>query len=164
VRPKGSADELERRRQRAIVLVLEHGYSSAEAAIAVGAGQRSINRWLSAYRDAGNQGIAPIENSGRPALLNNRQLSKLEKFLLKGPLAAGFGNDLWTCERVAALIDNKFGINFHRSHVWRILRELGWTPQKPERRAIERDEKGIERFIKYEWKKAVKKHGKRKPP
>lgn len=164
MRPVGTAEELERRRQRAVTLVLEHDYSRAEAADAVGVARRTVQRWIAAYRADGNEGIAPIVHPGRPSTLGEKDLRKLEKILLKGPVAFGFPNELWTCERIGMVIAHTFGVSFHRSHVWRILQGMGWTPQKPERRAVERDEDGIEKFIKIEWKKLVKKARKRAPP
>jgi len=164
MRPKGTAEELERRRQRGVALVLEHGYSHSEAAKAVGVLRRTVQRWLAAYRSEGNEGIAPSPTPGRPTVLNEKELGKLEKILLKGPIAAGFENDLWTCQRVGFVIEGNFNVEFHRGHVWRLLQKMGWTPQKPERRAIERDENGIKKFIKFEWKKIVKTARKRTPP
>lgn len=164
MRSSGTPEELERRRARAIVLVMEHDYTTAEASEAVGATIRTIQRWLANYREAGEAGIAAVPASGRPPALGPKQLAKLEKILLKGPLAAGFPNELWTCRRVVRVIEKRFGVTFHTSHMGRILQDMGWTPQKPERRAIERDEDGIERFIKFEWKKIVKKPRKPRPP
>jgi len=77
--------------------------------------------------------------------------------LLLGPRAAGFTTDLWTLARVAQVIENRFGVKYHPGHVWRILREMGWSPQKPERRARERDEQAIERWREEEWLRIEKK-------
>lgn len=164
MRPKGTAEELERRRQRAVVLILEHDYSVSEAADAVGVTRTTAHRWLAAYKTEGRKGIAPAPTPGRPSTLDEKDIKKLERILLKGPSAAGFSNDLWTCERVGAVINDTFGVNFHRSHVWRLLQKLGWTPQKPERRAVERDEDGIAKFVKVEWKRTVKNARNRMPP
>jgi transposase len=144
--------------------VLEFGYTVTAAAEAVDANRVSVQRWLAAYKARGREGISPSPTPGRPCFLSEKDLSKLEKILLKGPIAAGFPNELWTCARVSEVIRATFGIEFHRSHIWRLLQQLGWSPQKPERRAIERDEKGIQKFVKVEWKRIVKKHGKRMPP
>ncbi len=164
MRPRGSAEELERRRQRAVALVLAHEYTTAEAAEAVGVTIRSVQKWVASYQAEGHLGLAPSEASGRPPTLTKKNLEKLEKILLKGPIEFGFENDLWTCERVGEVIAGTFGVQFHRSHIWRILQEMGWTPQKPERRAVERDEMGIRKFIKIEWKRIVKNAKKRSPP
>lgn len=164
MRPKGSAQELERRRQRAMALVFTYDYTQAAAAEAVGVTVRTLQKWVAAYRSHGKDGIAPSETPGRPPALDEKDLSKLERFLLKGARAYGFDNDLWTSERVGTVIEEKFGYSFHRGHVWRILQSMGWSPQKPERRAFERDEDEIEKFVKVEWKKIVKNAPKRRPP
>ncbi len=164
MRPQGSAKELERRRQRAIALIFTHEYSQVAAAKAVGVTVRTVQRWVASYRESGNAGIAASETPGRPRYLNEKDIAKLEKILLKGPLAFGFENELWTTERVADVIESTFGHRFHRGHVWRILQSMNWSPQKPERRAVERDEEQIEKFIKTEWKKIVKKVPKKRPP
>lgn len=164
MRPKGTAKELERRRQRAIALVFTHDYTQTAAAKAVGVTVRTLQKWVAAYRAQGSNGIVSSETPGRPPLLDDKDLVKLEKILLKGPIAYGFENDLWTTERVGIVIEEKFGCSFHRSHVWRILRLMKWSPQKPERRAVERDEEDIEKFIKIAWKKIVKNAPRRRPP
>ena len=81
----------------------------------------------------------------------------LEQELLEGAQAAGFPTDLWTCPRVVELIQARFGIHYNVSGVWRLLRSLGWTPQKPVRRAVEREEREIRRWIKKEWPRIKKK-------
>jgi transposase len=81
----------------------------------------------------------------------------LEQALLAGAQAAGFDNDLWTCPRVAQLIRQRFDIGYHVDHLGRLLRSLGWSPQRPERRARERDEVQIGRWIKEQWPRIKKK-------
>lgn len=76
--------------------------------------------------------------------------------LLKGPQQAGYQTDLWTLQRVAALIDRHFGIQYHAGHVWKLLTALGWSCQKPERRAVERDEEAIARWTREEWPRIKK--------
>jgi transposase len=76
---------------------------------------------------------------------------KLAKLLLKGPLAHGYWTDLWTLQRVAQLIEKHFGVHYHPSSVWRLLRAMGWTAQKPERRARERNEEAIRRWRRRDW-------------
>jgi transposase len=75
----------------------------------------------------------------------------LEKVLLKGARRAGFSSELWTCARVTDLIRQRFGVEYHLCHVWRLLRSMGWSCQTPARRAVERDEALIERWVKVEW-------------
>ncbi len=88
---------------------------------------------------------------GRKPRLNEKQKQRLVKTLLAGPCKAGYRTDLWTCPRVAEVIAKKFGVKYHPAHVWKILRSLGWTPQKPEQRARERNEADIRRWRRQEW-------------
>jgi transposase len=76
--------------------------------------------------------------------------------LLEGPLAHGYRTNLWTTTRIAELIQRKFGIHYHRAHVGRLMHSLRWSPQKPERRALERKEAEIERWKKKDWPRVKK--------
>jgi len=157
MRPQGSPKELERRRHRAIEL-LGQGYQPVEVARMVGVDRRSVRRWKASYQRKGEKGIDAKPSSGRPTKLGQRDLKKLEKTLLKGSKAAGFPTELWTCPRVTHIIHTLFGVRYHVDHVGRLLHMLGWSPQKPERRAVERDEKGIAQWVKVEWPRIKKKH------
>jgi transposase len=155
MRPKGRPEELEARRLRAIAL-LKQGYQPVEIADMVGVDRRSVRRWKSAYRKNGNKAII-AKPAGRPPKLDEKAKKKLESKLLKGAKDAGFPTDLWTCPRVAKFILLYFGIRYHVDHIGRLLRSLGWSPQRPQRRAIERDEKEIQRWAKEEWPRIKKK-------
>lgn len=156
MRPRGSPEELEQRRIRAIAL-LKKEYQPVDVARMIGVDRRSVRRWKAAYFKAGDKAIK-AKPAGRPQKLDNKAQQQLERKLLKGAKAAGFPTDLWTCPRVAQLILAFFGIRYHVDHIGRLLRSLGWSPQKPQRRAIERDEKEIQRWIKQEWPLIKKKH------
>lgn len=80
----------------------------------------------------------------------------MERVLLKGAAAAGFPTDLWTCPRVAQVIQKRFGVGYHVDHIGRLLHGLGWSPQKPERRAVERNEAEIRRWAKEDWPRVKK--------
>jgi len=155
MRPVGSPAELQRRRERAIALLAE-GYQPVEVARRVGADRRSVRRWKAAYRKRGRAALTAKPASGRPTKLGAREKSQLERALLKGARAAGFSTDLWTCPRVAQLIEERFGVSFHVDHIGRLLRGLGWSPQKPTRRAVERDEEAIRRWVKVDWPRVKK--------
>lgn len=81
--------------------------------------------------------------SGRLPKLIAEQKKELEGILLKGARAAVFTTDLWTLKRVAQVIAREFGVTYHPGYVWYILKRMGWSPQKPERRVRERDEEAI---------------------
>lgn len=156
MRPKGSPEELEQRRLRAISL-LKQEHQPVEVARMIGVDRRSVRRWKAAYLKSGDKAIK-ARPAGRPQKLDDKAHKQLERRLLKGAKAAGFPTDLWTCPRVAQLIFAFFGIRYHVDHIGRVLRSLGWSPQRPQRRAIERDEKEIQRWVKQEWPLIKKKH------
>jgi transposase len=135
---------LEERRQRAIAL-LKAGQAPVEVARLLGVDRRSVRRWQAVYRARGADGLAARVVPGRPSKLSARQRAQLEVILLRGAAANGFASDLWTCPRVAQVIRRRFRISYHVDHIGRLLRSLGWTPQRPTRRALERDEAGIQR-------------------
>jgi transposase len=150
MRPNGSPKALEVRRGRAISL-LEKGLGVREVARQLKCSPASVSRWKSEVKARGPDALRPKPAPGRPRLLNSQQRARLLKLLLKGAKAHGFSTDLWTLPRVAELIDRTFGVRYHPAHVWKILRGEGWSCQKPERRARERDEDEIERWRKARW-------------
>jgi transposase len=156
MRPPGSPVELERRRRRAMQLLRE-GMPPVEVARMVGVDRRSVRRWNAAHRERGFSGLKAKPAPGRPARLDGEAKAKLEEALLAGAQAAGFPTDLWTCPRVAEVIHDHFGVRYHPDHVCRLLHHLGWSPQKPQRRAMERDEEKIQTWIKREWARIKKK-------
>ena len=156
MRPAGTPDELERRRLRAIAL-LTQGHPPVEVARMIGVNRRSVRRWKAVYRKKGRPALEVRPASGRPPKLAAPQTRRLERELLRGAQAAGFDTDLWTCPRVARLIEQRFRVHYHVDHIGRLLHSLGWSPQKPARRAIERDEEGIRQWIKQTWPALKKK-------
>ena len=156
MRPSGSPETLEKRRERAIEL-LEQGLMPVEVAGKVGVDRRSVRRWKAAYRAKGKNGIKAVPASGRPPKLSAADKKKLEKTLLKGARSVGFPTDLWTCPRIAEVIKKRFAISYHVDHVCRLLHSMGWSPQRPTRVAIERDEPRIAQWIREDWPRAKKK-------
>jgi transposase len=140
--------------------LLADGYDAGEVAQRVGVDRRSVRRWKAAHREGGEAALSARPVSGRPAKLTARQRQELETLLLAGPEAAGFATDLWTCPRVRDLIRSRFSVRYHVDHIGRLLRSLGWSPQRPQRRAVERDEDKIQGWIKTTWPRIKKKpHG-----
>jgi transposase len=88
--------------------------------------RRSVRRWNSAVRRAGRQALRSQPAAGRPPRLTLRARQQLQRALLRGAQAAGFPADLWTCPRVAQLIQQRFGIRYHPDHVGRLLHALGF--------------------------------------
>lgn len=159
-RPAGSADKLEARRKKAIHLIEHDELSQAEAARRLKVDVRTVRKWIAWHRGEGPRGVEARPTPGRPPRLDAGSRKKLERILLKGPRAAGFDADLWTCARVAAVVHREFGISFHKDHIGRLLRQMGWSMQKPESRAIERNEKKIRRWVRESWP-AIKKKPKK---
>ena len=155
MRPTGSPEELERRRLRALAL-LNDGLLPSEVARRVGVDRRSVRRWKAAARRKGEAGVRARPAPGRPPKLLAKHKRRLEALLLKGAQAAGFDTNLWTCPRVAEVVERRFGVHYHVDHVGRLLHELGWSAQLPARRAVERDEAAIHRWVHETWPRLKK--------
>jgi transposase len=156
MRPKGKAETLEMRRQIAGRL-LQDGKNLHEVSRLVGVRPGSVLRWKRMLEAEGEAGLKTKPHPVRPTRLSQEQKEKLEEILREGPLANGFTTDLWTLARVAHVIERKFGVKYHPGHVWYILRDMNWSPQKPEKRARERNEVAIEQWRKADWERVKKK-------
>jgi len=143
-RPIGTAIELERRRRRAVEL-LEQGESPTTIARILGVHETSVHRWRRMARQGPGLGAKP--HPGRKPLLSEEQWLKVQHLLLQGAKAHGWPNDLWTADRVRALIKRHFGVEYHPEHVRSILKErFDWSSHKPEIRPREQNEKEVERW------------------
>lgn len=144
MRPIGTAEELRRRRLRAVELV-EQGESPDDVARFLGCGRSSVYTWVKLARQ-GAEKLAAKPHAGPKPRLSASQLAELEGLLRRGAKAHGWRTELWTAGRVAELIERHFKIRFHPEHVRKLLkRRLHWTSQKPQKRAKERDEVAIDR-------------------
>jgi transposase len=155
--PKGQRRDfkkLQTRRLRAIGL-LEQGFSQAEVARRVGVHRQSVSRWAASVQ---RHGLAVLQHqrAGRKPRLDGGALQQVEVGLRQGPQALGYSTPLWTAARVAELIRRQSGVRYHPDHVYRILRQLGWSCQRPVGRALERDESAIRRWKRHRWP-AIKK-------
>jgi transposase len=147
---------LEERRMEAARL-LRAGLSQSEVARAVGVHRQSVSRWARELEQSGVRGLRKAKRTGRPPKLSPAQLRELESALKRGPEAFGFATGLWTATRVRDLIEYRTGVRYHEDHVWRILRRLNWSCQRPSGRALERDEAAIGHWKKYRWPQIKKK-------
>ncbi len=163
MRPVGSPVELERRRLRAMEL-LERDIPVHVVADRLGVDRRSVRRWKRAYRQRGRAAITARPAPGRPSKLTARQRQTLVRLVLKGPEAAGYRTALWTCGRIAELVRMRFGVSYHPDHVGRLLRGCGLTPQRPQRRAKERDEPRIQQWLREDWPRVKKTRSPARPP
>jgi transposase len=139
-----------RRLQAAELFAL--GRSQAEVARSLGVSRQSAHVWHARFQQGGVDALRSRGPTGPDPKLSADQLAKVEEALLAGAMANGFATDLWTLERVAVVITQLTGVRYHPGHVWVILRHrLGWTLQRPERRASERDEQAILHWVAHEW-------------
>jgi transposase len=150
MRKHGSAAELETRRRLAGQLLLE-GREIGEVAEIVGASHSSVKRWKRTVEQGGMDALNSKPHPGPKPRLDAKQKERLLEILRAGPRQAGYKTDLWTCGRVAATIAKTFRVSYHPSHVWKILRNMKWTCQKPEQRARECDEAAQQRWREREW-------------
>jgi transposase len=145
---------LERRRRRAVALV-DAGESPSVVARILGVTRSSLRRWRRRARQL--NGLAARPALGPKPRLTGEQLARLEALLDQGAVAHGWPNHLWTCKRVAALIQRHFGVRYHPGHVYRLLvRRLHWTSQKPQKRARERNLKEVERWVADDWPRILR--------
>ena len=134
-----SHDWKEIRRWRALDLKRER-WKQQDIAEALGVTAGAVSQWLTTVRDHGEQALRARPHPGAPSRLSQTQKSLLPDCLSHGAEAYGFRGELWTCARVAKVIEWEFGVSYHKAHVSRLLKELEWTPQKPIQRAVQRDE------------------------
>ena len=156
MRPKGSADLLSDRRRRALKL-LDEDLSLNEVARRVHCAASSVMRWRNDWRRRGADSLRVGFSPGRPRRLTRSQERRLLRILLKGALANGYRTELWTTKRVAEVIRRTFHVPCHFNTAGQLLHQLGWTHQKPEGRALERDERALERWKRKDWPRVKKK-------
>jgi transposase len=155
MRPQGSPESLEARRRR-VVTFLKQKLSLHEIARRIGCHASSVLRWRNALRTGGLEALKAKPAPGRPPRLTAQQKVHLVRLLAEGAMAHGYRTELWTTQRIAALIERRLGVHYHRNHVGKLLHHLGWSHQKPERRAVERDEAAIARWKREEWPRVKK--------
>ena len=148
--------ELEQRRMEAARL-LEAGINQSEVARRLGVHRQSVIRWQRALARAGRAGLKKAGRAGRKPKLSGQQLAEIEHTLKEGPESMGYATGLWTLARVRKLIEQQYGVRYNPSQVWRILRKLNWSCQRPSGRALERDEQAIRRWKRVEWPRVKKK-------
>jgi transposase len=144
---------LERRRLQAADLFAQ-GKTKAEVAYELGVSAQAASRWYARWLRGGTAGMRTARR-GKPAQLGPAELAKIRRVLDRGAVAAGFDNDQWTLARVAEVIERVTGVGHHAGHVWRILKQMRWSLQRPARKAVERNEQEIARWVAEEWPRMV---------
>ena len=136
----------------------EAGWLGRRIAEALGVTPGAVSQWLRRGRNGGREALRTKPRPGKQPRLTADQRAQVPPLLTKGAEAYGFIGDLWTTGRVAAVIKRAFGVSYHPAHVSRLLRQLGWTLQKPVQRASQRDEASVIAWREQEWPALQAKH------
>lgn len=147
---KQATDWREGRRLRAWELK-QQGWSQQEIADALGVSKGAVSQWMRRGREGGVESLRRRIAPGAQPRLSEEERARLPELVARGAPAHGFRGDVWTCARVAEVIWREFGVRYHPAHVSRLVRGLGLSLQKPERRANQRDEEAIERWKEERW-------------
>lgn len=139
------------------------GKSIAETARLVDASISSVKRWKRAVQQGGSDALTAKPHPGPAPKLTGPQKARLVQVLLRGPRASGYPTELWTCRRVAEVVQRRFGVKYHPDHLGRLLHTLGFSPQKPVQRARERDEDAILHWRTHDWPRIKKRDAMNKP-
>jgi transposase len=150
-------DWKEGRRKRALELK-QLGWKQREIAGALGVSKAAVSKWVAVARENGTESWRATPRPGGPPKLTREQMHLVPDLLSHGVEADGFRGDVWICARVAVVIRREFGVSYHKAHVSRILKKLGWTPQMPIERAVQRDEARIEQWRLEVWPEVKKRH------
>jgi transposase len=129
----------------------QQGWPQRQIAVAFGVSEGAVSQWVKRGREAGPQALRRRPPPGAPRRLSPAQLARLPELLQRGPPAYGFRGALWTRSRVAAIIRLEFGVSYHPRHVGRLLDVIRWSPQRPARRARQRDEAAIAQWRNDTW-------------
>ena len=154
-------EALEKRRMKAVRLLEKGDLNQSEIAGRLKVCRQTVSRWAEEYNQGGKQALKKAERAGRKPELSEADLERLGELLKKGPEVLGYETPLWTCWRIAHLIESEFGVQYHPGHVWKVLDSLGWSCQRPEGRARERNKEAIRQWKRVSWP-GIKKKPKRK--
>jgi transposase len=128
------------------------GRSQAEVAHQLGVARQNVSRWHARWQAGGLEALRSAGPTGQAPRLSDPQLAAIDLALRQGAGAHGFDSDHWTLARVATVIERLTGVGYHRGHVWKLLRHrLHYRLQRPARRAVERDEQAIARWVAEDW-------------
>jgi transposase len=162
MRSKGTAAELEARRIAAVRRV-DDGWAQKDVAEFLGVHPVTVAKWVARHRADNSNGLKAKPTPGRPRFLTDEQEHKVLRWLNEPPTKHGFRTDLWTARRVAELIHTKFGVRFHPNYLREWLSKRNYTPQKPARRARQRDQAAIDRWVAEDWPRIQKRRGTNTP-
>lgn len=144
--------------------MFDRGKRQVDVVAELGVSAQTASRWHQAWAAGGRQALAGSGRAGRMPKLSDDQVAEVTDALSEGPQANGFDTDMWTLARVADVIERVTGVRYSTTQTWTILRErLGWSRQRPARRAVERDDEAIERWVRTEWPRIKKAPGAGEP-
>ena len=153
---KLTREQMAERRAEGVQLLQAGEMTQAQIARELGVSEAAVSRWKKKLADGGPQALQARTASGRPPKLDEATRQALVEKLEAGAIAAGFPTEQWTQARVKQVIEGEFGVSYHRNYISRLLHDLGWSVQKPEPRALERDEELIRAWLKQDWPRIKK--------
>ena len=153
---KLTREQLAERRAEAIRLLQAGEMKQVEIARHLGVTEAAVSKWKKQLADEGPQALQLRRATGRPPKLDEAAKQALVKKLEEGAVAAGFPTEQWTQARVKQVIEREFGVVYHQNYISRLLNDLGWSVQKPDSRAIERDEDLIRAWLSRDWPRIKK--------
>ena len=157
--PKRDFEALKARRLKAAEL-FNAGRSQADVARELGVSRQAVSQWYQTWRSGGGPGLSGAQRAGRLPRLSDAAVAEIEKALLGGAQANGYSTDVWTLARVAEVVERVGGVRYSRSGTWDLLTyRMGWSRQRPARRALERDDEAIATWIKSDWPRIKKAPG-----
>jgi transposase len=128
------------------------GHTQAQVAHQLGVARQVVSRWHGCWHAGGLEALRSAGPTGQAPRLSDQQLAAIDQALSQGPRAHGFDTDHWTLARITTVIERLTGVTYHRGHTWKLLRHrLHWRLQRPARRAVERDEAAIARWMAEDW-------------
>jgi transposase len=144
--------------------MFDRGKRQVDVVAELGVSAQTASRWYRAWQAGGREALTGAARAGRTPKLSDEQVAQVADALTKGPAANGFPTDMWTLARVAEVIERVTGVRYSSTQTWTILRErLGWSRQRPARRAVERDDAAIQTWAKKEWPRIKKAPGAEEP-
>jgi transposase len=159
VRARRDLQALKHRRMAAADM-FGRGKRQVDVVSELGVSAQTASRWHRTFLAEGKEGLLGAGRAGRLPKLSDEQLAQVEQALTKGPRANGFPTAMWTLARVAEVIETVTGVRYGQTQTWTVLRErLGWSRQRPARRAVERDDEAIATWVKQDWPRIKKAPG-----
>lgn len=153
---KLTREQLGERRAEGVRLLEVGEKKQVEIARYLGVTEAAVSKWKRQLAEEGPQALQQRKASGRPPRLDEAAKQALVKKLEEGAVAAGYPTEQWTQARVKKVIEREFGVRYHQNYISRLLDDLGWSVQKPDPRAIERDEDLIRAWLSRDWPRIKK--------